>query len=89
MDGMENNPEFAKWLEEGLKGIFGSGQKVKSACIISLFEDETAVTGYYNCDVQDMAVLAHKINTDIILDTITNNIHIIREALEGEDEDDV
>lgn len=87
--GFEEQKEFASWLEEGVATIFGSGKRIKSACVVAIFDDESAITAYFQSDAQDMAVFAHKINTDIIMEIVTNNIDIIRDALEGETEDEL
>ena len=88
-NGFSEQEEFAAWLEEGVAALFGSGKKIKSACIVAMLEDDSSITAYFQADAQDMAVFAHKIDSDIIMEIITKNIDIIKDALEGEDEDEL
>lgn len=66
---------------------------ITNACFVALYEDGRAMTGYFNSDVQDMAIFAHKINCDITTEVILNNIDMVREALMNDDdresEDDI
>lgn len=88
-DGFSEQKEFAGWLEEGVKALFSSDKKIKSACIVAMLEDDSSITAYFRADAQDMAIFSHKIDSDIIMEIIMNNIDIIKSALEGEDEDDI
>lgn len=88
-NGFSEQEEFAAWLEEGVAALFSSGQKIRSACIVAILDDESSITAYFQADAQDMAVFAHKINSDIIMEIITKNIGNIKEALERESEDEL
>lgn len=91
MDKLQENPELAKWLEEGVKSMLDLDSKITNVCFVALYENGSAMTGYFNSDIQDMAVFAHKINCDITMDLIVNNIDVVRNALmnESEDEDEL
>lgn len=74
---------YAKWLEESIQHIVASDPM--SLCIVAIGKTGNVLTGYYNCDATDKAVIAHNIQSDIVMDIIHNNPEAIRAVLE-EDE---
>lgn len=79
--------ELAEWLEDGLMAVLDG--KSRAICIAAISEDgEQVLTGYYHCNAQDKAILAHNIYTDALKDTLYNNLDRLKEALEGLEEED-
>lgn len=63
--------EYASWLEETLREMIDL--KPKSICLAAIFDDGNVGTCYYNATVQNKAIIAHRVYTDSILETIENN----------------
>ena len=84
MTDFENVP-YAEWLEDAVKTIFK--EKPENIAICAKLESGDTLTAYYNCDAEDKAVLAHHITSDAMLDTVLNNIDMVREALAEYGED--
>ena len=78
------NKDFAKYLEMNLPKLMK--HKIECAAIAAKADDGAVYTGYYNVDTTDMAVLAHNIISDVVLEIVKSNIDTIREALEGDDD---
>lgn len=76
---------YAVWLEECIANLMECDPQ--SICVAWRNKDGYVMTGYYNCDATDKAVLAHNIQSDIVMDIFLNNIDAIREALEETDGD--
>lgn len=78
--------ELAEWLEKGLMTVLEG--KSRAICIAAISDDgERVLTGYYHCNAQDKAILAHNIYTDALKDTLYNNLDSLKEALEEADND--
>ena len=81
------NPEMAAYLEETLSILFNSNPV--SAVVAARTDDGSTFTGYYNADAEDMAVFAHNISADAMLEVVLNNIDLVRDALDDLDEPDI
>ena len=78
---------YAPWLENAIRVL--SEHDVQSACIVASVEGGDTLTGYWKANVQDKAIFASNIQSDIVIDTIRNNAGLIRQALEdAEDAED-
>ena len=82
----ETNKDLAGWLEECLRKIFEL--KASSVGLVATLENGETLTGYFHADAQQKAIFAHHINSDAMLDVVTNNISLIRNALDELDETD-
>ena len=76
---------YAKWLEDGLREIFN--HKAQSICITAFNEDGTSTTGYWNTSAMDKCAVAVQLIMDAALDTVLDNIDLVREALDEYDEE--
>lgn len=79
------NDEEAAWLEESLRKIYES--KPKAVRVAAVLDTGDVLTGYSNCEAADKTNIASAIQMDAVMDVIRVNGHIIREALEDEEED--
>lgn len=75
---------YAPWLEEAIRTL--TEHDVRSTYIVAIIDEGDTMTGYWNADTQDKAILAHHIQSDIILDIVQQNAGIIKEAMEEGDE---
>jgi len=80
------NDEEAAWLEESLRKIYESNPK--AVCVAAVLDDGCVMTGYSNCEAGDKQNIAGAIQMDAVMDVIRANGHIIREALEEEQEEE-
>lgn len=78
-----NNCKFSGWLECALQDLYRL--PVEKIALCAVLEDGSTLTTYFNCEEQDKAIMAHTISNDAMIDTIVNNIDVIRNALEQED----
>lgn len=62
---------YSQWLTESLQMI-GERNPV-SIGIVAILEGGETFTGYYNADATDKAVMAHNINSDVIMDVVRAN----------------
>ena len=81
------NPEMAAFLEESISILFK--ENPVSAVVAATTEDGRTFTGYYNADSTDMAIFAHHINADAMLEVVLNNIDLVRDALDDLEEPDI
>lgn len=86
MDDITKKP-YTAWLEEALKTIIESD--TEKMCFAAILPDGDVVTGYYNVDATDKAMLAHNIQADVTMDIIKANIDTIKKAMEDNDGDTV
>lgn len=77
-----NDYEFSGWLEWALQDLYQ--RPVRKIAICASLENGETLTAYYKCESQDKAVFAHCMTSDAMLDTVLNNIGLIRRALEEE-----
>lgn len=77
---------YAEWLEDIVETIFR--EKPECIAIGAKLASGDTMTGYYQCGVEDKAVLAHHIQSDAMLDMVLNNIDLIRDALDEYEENE-
>lgn len=77
---------FARWLEGGVESLIE--HEPRAIVLAGILEDGSVLTGYYRCDCQDKAILAHSIYSDSVMDLVAARIDEVREALENSDADD-
>lgn len=74
------NKEMAAWLEGAVRTMFEA--EPNSIAVIARLQDGCTMTAYYHADAEQKAVFAHHITNDAVLDVVTNNIGLIRDALD-------
>lgn len=77
---------YAKWLEETIRDLVES--QPECICVAAIMPDKSVGTAYYECSVQDKAILAHNIQVDITMDVIEANIGEIKQMLDQAGEED-
>lgn len=77
---------YAKWLAESLAYI--DNMPVGAIAIVAINQKNNDVTtGYYNCSMQDKAIIATNIQSDALYDSILANAdQIVKRAEEMEEE---
>lgn len=75
--------ELAAWAEDTLRFLIEN--QITTACFVMRLESGETATSYFRADAEDMAVMAHHIQSDAVLEIVKNNGDVIREAWE-EDE---
>ena len=75
--------ELMAWLEMLCREAMNAD--VSGAAVAIRKADGEVMTGYYNTNNEEKAILAYHIGVDAMFETIKNNIGEIREALEEED----
>ena len=75
---------YAPWLEDTIREM--TEHEVQSICIGAITQNGDTMTGYWNSDLQDKAVLASAILSDIVLGIVEQNIDVIKRAMEEGDE---
>ena len=75
---------YAAWLEDLIKTLIAVNPY--TMCVVARTESGDTLTGYYYAEAEDKAVMAHAIQSDIVMDLIENNISTIKEMLEDETE---
>lgn len=82
-----NDIPFATMLEKGIETLIEG--KAKNAVLCGRLEDGSTLTAFADMEAEDMAVVAWHILSTAFMDVVLNNIGVIKEALDGlEDEDD-
>lgn len=81
MKDILNNKEFVEWLEDSISTIVNG--KPSTVAIAARFEDGNVLTAYYDADVEDKAMFAHHIYSDVILGIAKENADQIIEAAYG------
>ena len=76
---------FAEWLEGSIQAVAKLNPET-IGIVARSGEKDMVFTGYFNASPEDKAIMAHHIYSDVILDTVRNNIDVIREALEEDDD---
>lgn len=76
---------WAPWLENCIKGLFDAD--VKCIGMVAITRDGVAQTAYYNASLMDKAAMKEHINTDIFMAIIKENAGLIREILEGAEDE--
>jgi len=84
MDEIEKLP-YASWLEETVCHLVHL--KPKAISVSAILDDGNVMTGYYEADPTQMAVMAHNIQMDSIMDSLLANIDLLRDALGIESDD--
>ena len=86
MDDMKDifDTPFAAFVEGAVKDLFAFNPEKIS--IVATARDGTTTTSYYNANVADKALFAHHIYTDAIMSIVVANAHLIKDALEKDDE---
>ena len=84
MDNITEKPWFT-WMEGALQAMYESDP----ACMMfaARLPDGNTMTAYYNTDNEDIAVMVSHVQNDMILDFIEVNADIIKEMLEGDEEE--
>lgn len=87
---MFENEELSAWLEEAVRLFFEQDRenKVKSGVLCVKQEDGNVMTGYYKCNATDMAIFAHNIYADAMIDIVCANADKVRNALQELDDDE-
>lgn len=80
------NAPFTGWLEEAVKHLFES----EPECILfaGRARDGRAFSSYWNCSLDDIAILVDVLNKDSIVTYIRDNRDIILAALNEDDDDE-
>lgn len=86
MDDITKKP-YTAWLEEALRNIMETG--TEKMCVATILPNGDILTGYYNVNATDKALLAHNIQADVTMDIIKANIDTIKKAMEDNDGDTV
>lgn len=81
----ENIP-YAGWLEETVRHLVRL--KPKSIGVSAVLPDGNVMTGYYDADATQIAVMAHNFQMDAIMDSIINNIDMLKDAMGIATDDD-
>ena len=77
---------YASWLAESLANIDDINADAIAITAIDVKKHEV-ITGYYNCSMQDKAIIATNIQSDALYDSILANAdQIIKRAEEIEEE---
>ena len=76
---------WAPWLEDCIKGLFDAD--VKCIGMVAIMEDGVAQTAYYHARINEKAEMKEHINSDIFMDIIRGNAGLIREILEGAEDE--
>lgn len=79
-----NDIELAAWAEDTIRFLIENDVD-KAAFVMTLRNGNTA-TSYFNADAEDMAVFAHNINADVVLEIVKANGREIRDAWEDDEE---
>lgn len=82
---LDIDDKLATWLESSISQIVA--HKPRSLALVAIDDSGEVLTGYYNADVQDLAIMAHNIYSDAMLDVIRNNAALIKEMLEDAEDD--
>ena len=85
------NQKLADWLEDCVKHFFEQDRdsRIECAAMITVSENGYVMTGYFQADAQDMALFAHNIYSDALMEVVLNNIGKVKEKLdELEEEED-
>lgn len=78
---------YAQWLNKGLAEF--DKHNLRSLAIIGIDSDtREMLTGYYQCSVNDKAVMAANIQADALYDTVIANAAKIVAAAEDQNESD-
>lgn len=79
MDEIKTN-KYANFLEETVKSIMI--MEPTAVAVVGILQDGNVFTGYYNCDGTDLAVMAHSIYADSVMDVIRARADEVKEALD-------
>lgn len=79
-----NDIELAAWAEDTLRFLIEN--KIVRACFVMTLESGETATSYFNADAEDMAIMAHHIQSDAVLEIVKHNGDVIREAWEEDEE---
>lgn len=74
--------EYAEFLEDAVKTLFNI--KPVQIALVARTEQGNTLTAYYHCDAEDKAIMAHHIQSDVVMDIIENNAETVKEMLESE-----
>ena len=77
--------DWAPWLENCIKGLFDAD--VKCIGMVAIMKDGVAQTAYYHASMMDKAAMKEHINADILMAIIKENAGLIREILEGAEDE--
>lgn len=78
------NLDFKGWLERSLRTIYE--RKPQAMCLAAIDEEGNVITAYFDSSAQDKVATAGAIQMDAVMQAIRVNGHILREALEAEDD---
>lgn len=78
--------EMAEWLEATVRTMFE--EDTESIVVAARLKGGYTMTAYYHADAERKAVFAHHINSDAMMDVVTSNIDMIRDALDRLEDDD-
>lgn len=70
---------FSEWLDETARAVVD--MKPDHICLVAVRDDGAVLTTYQNTDTTDMAVFAHAIHQDILMETIHQNASYIKSML--------
>ena len=69
---------YAAWLEKTLRGIVE--MQPERICLCARLPGGEVATSYYQCDASDMALFAHNIYSDAVLEVVRNNRDLLLDA---------
>lgn len=76
--------DFLQWLEDSLRPAM-ERRPVYMGVVICW--DEQTFTGYYHAGAPEKAMMANHIQSDAVMDLIRMNAGLIKEILEGDEDD--
>lgn len=84
-DILLSDKEYAPWLVDSLSEF--NIQNVRAIALVGISENGECITGYYNCNLADKAVIAANIQADALYGTVMANAdQIMHKAEELEEE---
>lgn len=84
-DILLSDKEYAPWLVDSLSEL--NIQNVRAIALVGISENGECITGYYNCNLADKAVIAANIQADALYGTVMANAdQIMHKAEELEEE---
>lgn len=86
---MFENKELAKWLEEAVRLFIENDKESKVTCgaLVMQQENGNTMTGTFNCDINDKAVLAFNLISDALMEIVCANVDRVKDAIEELEED--
>ena len=77
--------KYAEWLENSVKAI--AEGDAKSILLAAKLGNGEVVTGYYECGLEDKAMLLAHIQADMTMSIVQNNADMVKKAIDDLDDD--